>query len=106
MLVALQAVGVPVVPLKVTVLVLCVDPKFVPVITTDVPTAAGFAVMFEIVGPAGRLTVNMYPLLACPETVTITLPVVAPAGTGTVMLVALQLVGVAEIPLKVTVLVP
>lgn len=37
---------------------------------------------------------------------TITLPVAAPAGTGTTMLVALQLVGVAAIPLKVTVLLP
>ena len=34
------------------------------------------------------------------------MPVVAPLGTGTTMLVALQLVGVAAVPLKVTVLVP
>ena len=39
-------------------------------------------------------------------TVTTTLPVVAPEGTGTVMLVSLQLVGVAATPLNVTVLVP
>ena len=37
---------------------------------------------------------------------TTTAPVVAPAGTGAAMLVALQLVGVAVVPLKVTVLVP
>ena len=34
------------------------------------------------------------------------MPVVAPLGTGTTMLVALQLVGVAAVPLNVTVLVP
>jgi hypothetical protein len=34
------------------------------------------------------------------------LPVVAPLGTGTTMLAADQDVGVAEVPLKVTVLVP
>jgi len=47
-------------------------------------------------------------LLATPPTVTITLPVVAPAGTGTTTLAALQLelVGVAVVPLKVTVLLP
>jgi hypothetical protein len=36
--VALQLVGVPAVPLNVTVLVPCVAPKFVPVIITGVPT--------------------------------------------------------------------
>src|SRR5438309_10889925 len=41
-----------------------------------------------------------------PPAMTISLPVVAPAGTGATMLVALQLVGVAPIPLNVTVLVP
>lgn len=37
---------------------------------------------------------------------TTTLPVVDPTGTGTTMLVALQLVGVAAVPLNVTVLDP
>jgi hypothetical protein len=46
------------------------------------------------------------PLLAAPFTVTTTFPVVAPVGTGTTMLVALQLVGVPVVPLKLTVLVP
>ena len=45
-------------------------------------------------------------LLFIVPTVTTTLPLVAPMGTGTVMLVALQFVGTAAIPLKVTVLVP
>src|SRR5258705_3675089 len=46
------------------------------------------------------------PLLACPLTVTTTFPVVAPAGTGAAMLVAFQLLGVAAVPLKLTVLLP
>src|SRR5437667_159268 len=45
-------------------------------------------------------------LLAKPLTVTTTFPVVAPAGTGTTMLVPLQLVGVPAVPLNVTVLLP
>jgi hypothetical protein len=45
-------------------------------------------------------------LLATPPTVTTTLPVVAPDGTGTTMLVACQVVGVAAVPLNVTVLLP
>jgi hypothetical protein len=51
-------------------------------------------------------TVKLTPLLATPPTVTTTFPVVAPAGTFAVILVALQLVGVADVPLKSTVLVP
>jgi hypothetical protein len=38
MLVALQLVGVPAIPLNVTVLDPCVEPKLAPVIVTDVPT--------------------------------------------------------------------
>ena len=55
---------------------------------------------------AGVATVKVTPLLATPPTVTTTFPVVAPLGTGTVMLVALQLVGVPAVPLNVTELVP
>jgi hypothetical protein len=104
MLVADQLVGVAAVPLKVTVLVLCVAPKFVPVSVTDVPTGPLVGALLVKVG--GTLTVNGSALLAAPPTVTRMLPVVAPAGTGTTMLVADQLVGVAVVPLKVTVLVP
>ena len=53
----------------------------------------------------GGGTVNVTPLLACPDTVTTTGPVVAFAGAGTTMLVSLQLVGLAVTPLNVTVLV-
>lgn len=52
------------------------------------------------------VTVKFIPLLATPPTVTTTMPVVAPAGTGATMLVALQLVEVALDPLNITVLAP
>lgn len=52
------------------------------------------------------VTVKVTPLLATPPTVTTTGPVVALTGTGAVMLVAVQLLGVVVTPLKVTVLVP
>ena len=104
MLVALQFVGVAGVRLKVTVLVPCVAPKFVPVMVTEVPTRAALGLMFVMLG--GGRTVNATPLLARPLTLTTTFPVVAPVGTGTTMLVLLQLVGVADVPLNVIVLVP
>src|SRR5262245_20336628 len=54
----------------------------------------------------GAITVKLTPVLASPPTVTTTLPVVAPTGTGTTMVLADQLVGVAVDPLNLTVLVP
>lgn len=51
-------------------------------------------------------TVNQNDVLDKPPTVTNTLPVVAVAGTGTVIWLELQLVGVAAVPLKLTVLAP
>ncbi len=104
MLVALQLVGVAAVPLNVTVLVPCVDPKFVPVIVTAVPTGPEVGDTVVMLGVAD--TVKLTPLLATPPTVTTTFPVVAPVGTDVARLVALQLVTVAAVPLNVTVLVP
>src|SRR5215467_14990542 len=52
---------------------------------------------------AGTITVNGWPLLNTLLTVTTTFPVVAPDGTATTMPVADQLVGVAGVPLNVTV---
>ena len=46
------------------------------------------------------------PLLPAPDTVTTTLPVVAPVGTVATIPVGLQLDTVAPVPLKVTVLLP
>jgi hypothetical protein len=54
---------------------------------------------------AGSVTVNSAAMLAIPPTVTTTSPVAAAGGTAAVMLVALQLVDAAAVPLNVTVLV-
>lgn len=72
---------------------------------TEAPTSPDVGLRLAMLG-GGTVTVKVTPLLAVPPTVTTTLPVVAPVGTGTAMLDALQLVGVAEVPLNVTVLVP
>jgi hypothetical protein len=57
--------------------------------------------------PEGRaVTVNETPLLGTPLAVTTTFPAVAPEGTKTAIVVAFQLIGVARVPLKVTVFVP
>src|ERR1700733_14243060 len=56
--------------------------------------------------PVPAVTVKIRPLLAWPPTVTTTVPVVAPAGTSIVRLVAVHVVGVVAMPLTVTVLVP
>lgn len=71
---------------------------------TEVPTCPEPG--FKLVMLGGMVTVNWLPLLATPPTVTTTLPVVAPLGTGTEIDVALQLNGVARVPLNITVLVP
>lgn len=104
MLVELHVVMVATVPLNLTVLVPFVAPKFDPAIVTDAPTAPELGVNVVMLGAA--TTVNAFPALATPDTVTTTLPVVAPAGTVAAMLVALQLVAVAVVPLNLTVLVP
>lgn len=103
-LVALQLVGAAEMPLKVTWPVPCVDPKFVPLMVTGVPTWPEVGLRLVMLG-AGR-TAKATPLLATLLTVTTTLPEVAPDGTGTTMLASLQLVGAAFVPLNVTVLVP
>jgi hypothetical protein len=102
MLESLQLFTEAAVPLNVTVPVPWVAPNVVPVIVTDVPTLPALElreVMF------GR-TVKLKGVLETPPTVTTIPPVVAPTGTGAVMLPALHVVGVAAVPLKVNVLVP
>jgi len=65
-----------------------------------VPESEQFVVQLAV-------TVKAHPLLAVPNTVTTTLPVLAPVGTDTVMLVGLQaLAAAAATPLNITVLVP
>ena len=61
MLAALQLVGVASVPLKRTVLVPCVAPKFAPVMVTGVP--AGPAVGDRLVMPGACVTEKLIPLL-------------------------------------------
>ena len=100
MLVALQLVGVAAVPLKVTVLVPCDAPKFVPETVTEVPTGPEFG--FRLVMLGGVATVKTTPLLGTPPTFTTTFPVVAPAGTGAVMLVSVQFEALVCRPLNVT----
>src|SRR5215472_15793764 len=73
---------------------------------TEVPIGPEVGFRLEIFGPGVDVTVKVEPLLATPPKVTTTGPVVAPEGTGAVMLVSLQLVGEAAVPLKVTVLDP
>lgn len=104
MLVALQLVGVPARPLKVTLLEPWLAPKFAPLTVTDVPSGPDVGLMPEMLG-AGT-TVNVIPLLWTPPTVTTTGPVVALDGTDVMMLVALQFDTFAAVPLNVTVLVP
>src|SRR5437879_15424 len=84
-LVALQLVTVAAVPLNFTVPLPWVAPKFVPVIVTAAPTAP--VVTDRLVMCGAATTVKLTPLLAEPETVTTTLPVVAPLGTVAAMLV-------------------
>jgi hypothetical protein len=70
MLVALQLVGDAAVPLKVTVLVPCVAPKFVPVIVTLAPINPDAGFRLVMAGAAGELltlTVTAALVVAFPE---------------------------------------
>jgi len=101
--VAPQLVGVAAVPLKFTVLVPWVDPKFVPIIVTGTPILPEIGDRLVIAGVGN--TVKLEPLLANPLTVTTTLPEVPLAGTDATIEVGLQLDAAAPVPLNVTVLV-
>jgi hypothetical protein len=89
------------VPLNVIVPVPRGEPKFDPVIVTEVFTGPEVGERVEIDG--GGMTVNAKPLLSTPLAWTTTLPVVAPDGTGVTMVVAFQLVGLAATPLNLSV---
>lgn len=108
MLVAVQfpAVTVAGTPLNETVFVGNAEPKFVPVIVTAVPAVPEFG---ETVVILGALTiVYALPLLATPEIVTTTLPLVVPVGTVVVSAVGVQFaaVTVAVLVPNLTVFVP
>jgi hypothetical protein len=84
-----------------------IDPAMVPVIVAyGVLIVAPFdgPVMLRPVMVSGGPTVKVPELLDTPDTVTTIGPVVAPTGTGATMVMLLQLVGVADMPLNVTVL--
>jgi len=105
MLVALQLVGIPAIPLNVTVLLPWLLPKFVPPMVTGVPRVPVVGVTVPMLGVG--MTVKLTPLLATPATATITFPVVAPVGTGITIVVAFHVVAApAPVPLNATVLVP
>jgi len=105
MLEALQLVAAPALrPLNVTVLEPWLEPKFAPEMVTEAPEGPDAGLMPLMLGAGTTLKVT--PLLWTPLTVTSTGPVVAPAGTVTMILVALQFETVAIVLLKVTVLVP
>lgn len=90
-------------PANDTVLVPCDAPKYFPVIVSEVPLVPEVGFKAERFGGLGA---KYSPLLATPPTMTTTFPFVAPVGTGAMMVVGLQLVGVAAAPLNVTVLAP
>src|SRR5260370_16323214 len=101
MLVVVHAVGVPPVPLNVTVLEPCGEPNPVPVIVAEVPATPFVGERFVIAGPGW--SVKLAPADEFPLTVTTTLPVVAPTGGYATILIELQKIGLATIPLKITV---
>src|SRR5262245_31640583 len=101
MLVADHVFTLAVMPLNITVLVPCENPKFEPVSVTAAPT--GPLETDRLASDGGGGIVNATPLLGPPAVDTTTLPVAAPAGTVTPIEVGDQLVTEAQTPLNVTV---
>jgi hypothetical protein len=99
-----QLIGAPTIPLRTTVLLPCEEPKFVPLMFMEVPTAATAGEILLMPG----VTVKVALLLARPTTVTATEPEPRdkPCGTETAMLMFDQLRIVALTEPKVTVLAP
>jgi hypothetical protein len=77
-------------------------PKLMPLIVTTVPWEPPEGVTDWMTGH----TVNGTALLGWLPTVTTTLPLVAPEGTGAVMVEPFQLAGVSDWPFRVMVLAP
>jgi hypothetical protein len=99
MLVEVQLLVVAVTPLNVTELPVLV-PNVVPEMVTQVPTIPEVGDKLVMCG----ITVKATPLLATPETVTTTFPVVAAVGTVTLIVVEFQLLKLAVVPLNLTLL--
>src|SRR3989304_8147676 len=106
MLVSLQVVVLSGAPFKVTVLPPFVVPKFVPFMVIVLFAGPDAGERLVISGDMGTVTVNKNSLLLIPLTVTTIGPVLAPIGTGTVMVVLLHVKGAAAILFNVPLLVP
>jgi len=104
MFVSDQLNGTAATPLKVTVLVPCGTPKFVPATAIIVFVLPDEGVADDIDG--GGMKVKDTELLGYPPTVTMTGPVVAVVGTLALIDVSAQLVIGTAAPFNVTVLVP
>lgn len=106
MLVAVLAVTTAVTLLNLTILLLGVVLKFVPVIVMDEPTAPLVGLKLVMVGEVVIPTEKSTMLVAiCPPTATVIFPVVAPDGTVAVILVLVGVpVMVAIVPLNLTIL--
>lgn len=101
-LVELAAVTVAATPLKnSTILLAKVELKFVPVMTMEAPTAPSFGMKLVMVGVGTIKFAELVPII--PLTVTDIGPAVAPNGTEVVMLVVVDAVTTAVVPLKSTV---
>jgi len=100
-LVTVLAVTIAVVPLNFTVLLAGVVLKFVPMIFTDVPTGPEVGVKDAMVGNTAAPIVKSLSLATVRQFAVIEIfPVVVPAGTVTVRLVAVLAVMVAVLLLK------
>jgi hypothetical protein len=99
-LLGLQLVDMAATPLNVTNP--AVTPKLDPETLTDVPAGPDVGAMLVIVGG----TLNCSPLLDAPPVVTTTEPDEAPGGTAVTIFVLFQLLTAADLPLKVTTLLP
>jgi hypothetical protein len=77
--------------------------KLVPLILTDAPTGPLVGLNDVIVGAPAPVTVKFVELVAVPSGLATAIgPVVAPVGTVAVILCALSIVNVADVPLKLT----
>src|ERR1700730_14908895 len=101
MLLALQLVAVATAPLNVTIPLPWGEPKLLPEIVTVAPTEPEETLKPLILGLP--TTVKLLPALLTPLANTMTFPVVAPEGTVATMLLVVQLVTAAVVPLNLIV---
>lgn len=102
MLVLLQLVTTAVDEPNITELVPWLEPKFNPVMVTELPAGPDVGDMLLMLGATKKKT----PLLERPRAVTTTLPLVALFGTSVAILVSDQFVTGSDTPLRVIVPLP